>query len=231
MSVDFEKRHGLWVSLRQEEVAEIEGLQRLAYGTLVDRDLFKPAPPGFFESVIGGRGSVLGRRLNGRLIAFGTLLTGLKSGDGARSLLGLGAEAPLAMMQGVVVDPTFRGHRLHRRLLRRRLSLLRPAETWHVYASAAPGNTASWSNMLAEGYQVADVGVMYGRLLRYTLHRPPQPNRAAATDPDLVWADPLDEGCQRDLISRGARGVALRLRGDRAQIGYRCSLGANQLTP
>lgn len=207
--------------MRLEEVAELEALQRLAYGSLVDRDLFKPAPPGFFESVIGGRGTVLGRRLEGRLIAFGTLLTGLDSNDHARERLALGPELPLAMMQGVVVDPAFNGHQLHRRLLRKRLSLLRPAETWHVYATAAPGNTASWKNMLDEGYQIADISVMYQRLLRYTLHRPPNPILATADDPDLVWSKPDDHEQQAALLHAGARGVAFRIEGELAEVGFR----------
>ncbi len=220
MGPDDEERSGSWVALSLEEVGEIEALQRLTYGTLVDRDLFKPAPPGFFESVIGGRGSVLGRRLEGRLIAFGTLLTGLDSKDGARRRLGLDERVPLAMMQGVVVHPDYRGHHLHRRLLRHRLALLRPAETWHVYASAAPGNTASWCNMMAEGYQVADIGVMYQRLLRYTLHRPLRPSPASPEDPDLVWTDPMDEPVQAALLKGGARGLARRTQAGKVEIGY-----------
>lgn len=215
------ERRGHWVAMRLEEVAELEALQRLVYGSLVDRDLFKPAPPGFFESVIAGRGTILGRRVEGRLIAFGTLLTGLDSKDRARERMGLGPEIPLAMMQGVVVDPAFNGFQLHRRLLQRRLSLLRPATTWHVYATAAPGNTASWKNMLAEGYQVADISVMYRRLLRYTLYRPPRPSVVSAEEPGLTWVGPEDQDGQRRLLQTGGRGVAFRVRDDRAEIGYR----------
>ncbi len=218
---DREERCGLWVSLRLDEVPEIEALQRLTYGTLVDRDLFKPAPPGFFESVIGKRGTVLGRRLDGQLIAFGTLLTGLDTKDRARERLGLDEAVPLAMMQGVVVHPDFRGHHLHRRLLRHRLALLRPPGVWHLYATAAPGNTASWSNMLAEGYEVADISVMYGRLLRYTLYRPPVPRPASPEDRDLVWVDPLDQEVQTALLHAGARGVVKRVKDARVEIGYR----------
>ncbi len=221
MQLDREERCGRWVPVRLEDVAEIEALQRLVYGSLVDRDLFKPAPPGFFDSVIGGRGTILGRCLDGRLIAFGTLLTGLDSTDGARERLALGPSVPLAMMQGVVVDPAFNGHHLHRRLLQQRYALLRPTETWHVYATAAPGNTASWKNMLAEGYQVADISVMYQRLLRYTLHRPPNPVIASADDPGLIWADPEDQLGQASLLRSGQRGVALRIQADRVEIGYR----------
>lgn len=225
MDVDRERRCGQWVALRLEEVAEIEALQSLVYGSLVDRDHFKPAPPGFFQSVVGGRGSVLGRRLDGRLIAFGTLLTGLDSKDGARRRLGLSDETPLAMMQGVVVHPEFRGHQLHRRLLRRRLALLRPAETWHVYATAAPGNTASWNNMLAERYHVADITVMYQRLLRYTLYRPPHPPQSSADEEGFVWVDPADSEAQLALLRAGARGMAFRMAAGLAEIGYRSCQG------
>ncbi len=207
--------------IRIEEVEELEALQARAYSDLVDHDLFKPAPPGFFQSVIAGRGVVLGRRLEGRLIAFGTLLTGLDAEDHARQRLGLGEETPLAMMQGVAVDPDFRGHRLHRRLLQRRLSLLRPPETWHVYATAAPGNIASWKNMLAEGYQVADISVMYRRLVRYTLYRPPHPILVSADEPGLAWLAPEDREAQQPLLQSGARGVAMRSNDGCVQIGYR----------
>lgn len=211
---------GRWSSLEVAEIDEIEALQRRVYGTLVDRTLFKPAPPGFFNSVLTGRGSMQGFRLGGRLVAFGTLLTGLDIRDRARERLGLAEGQPLAMMQGAVVDPECRGRRLHRRLLQRRLALLRPAGLWHVYATAAPGNVSSWRNMLAEGYEVADVSLMYGRLLRYTLYRPPRPAEAPSAAAAIAWCDPLDVQRQEGLLASGRRGRCFALRAGSPAIGY-----------
>jgi len=209
-----------WCSLTVAEIGELEALQTRVYGTLIDRTLFKPAPPGFFQSVLSGRGSILGFRLDGRLAAFGTLLTGLDTKDGARERLGLPAAVPLAMMQGAVVAPECRGRQLHRHLLRRRLALLRPTGHWHIYATAAPGNISSWRNMLAEGYEVADISLMYGRLLRYTLYRPPIRPSDAPSPTDACWLDPLDVSGQQELLARGLKGRLFSREPDRPTIGY-----------
>ncbi len=209
-----------WVSLSMSDIEEIEALQARVYGSLDKRELFKPAPPGFFHSVLSGRGSVLGYRPEGPLSAFGTLLTGLHHKDRTREMLGLAEATPLAMMQGVVVDPDYRGRKLHRRLLRRRLALLRPPGMWHVYATAAPGNIASCRNMLAEGYMVAGLGTMYDGLLRYTFYRPPRPQPPPGSSRDLLWRDLSDVDGQLNLIKQGKRGVLLRQEKGRPQMGY-----------
>ncbi|GAB5467233.1 MAG: hypothetical protein Kilf2KO_02630 [Rhodospirillales bacterium] len=169
---------------------------------------------------MAGRGTVLGYRIGARLVAFGTLLTGLAPGDRTRERLGLAEDLPLAMMQGAVVDPACRGRQLHRRLLRRRLALLQPPNRWHLYASAAPGNTASWRNMLAEGYEVVLLSTMYGRLLRYTLYRPAVPRSGSPPEGRLIWCDPRDSEAQQALLTAGARGLAFRARAGQPEIGY-----------
>ncbi len=209
-----------WVSLSISDIEEIEGLQALVYGSLVKRELFKPAPPGFFRTVLTGRGSILGYRPDGPLAAFGTLLTGLHPKDPAHELLGLAKKTPLAMMQGVVVHPDHRGQRLHRKLLRRRLHLLRPPGLWHVYASAAPGNLASCHNLLAEGYEVAALGRMYDGLLRYTFYRSPNPRSPTAPGEGLAWHDTLDVDGQLATLKKGGRGVVMRVEQGRPQMGY-----------
>ncbi|MEO1194112.1 MAG: hypothetical protein AAFY02_20320 [Pseudomonadota bacterium] len=210
-----------WSALRLDQVAEVEAMQARVYAGLEDHDHFKPAPQGFFASVVKGRGSVLTVRHGAAVVAFGTLLTGLAPGESIRQMVGLADGTPLAMMQGAVVDPAYRALHLHRQLLRRRLALLRPAGYWHVYASAAPGNIASWRNMLAEGYEVVALNTRYGRLLRYTVYRPAEPRflspeQAAA----LQWCDPDDVAGQERLLAEGARGVVSRTRGKRVEIGY-----------
>ncbi len=162
----------------------LDAVERLHLRSIegVDRGLVKPERRSFFESVFAGRGEIVGAVAagrdaetsvaGGRLIGYGVLLTALADGEDAGVRIGLGGNQGLAKIAGTGVDPGFRGRGLQRALLRRRIERAGNLGFGHVFATAAPANTVSWRNLMAEGFAIVDVVLAYGSLERYLLHRP-----------------------------------------------------------
>jgi len=210
------------VSLVWLDGAAIDAVEHLHRCSIdgVDAGLVKPERRSFFESVFGGRGEVIGavgeggddgrtRIGAGRLIAYGVLLTTLAEGEDAGERLGRGDNRGLAKIAGTGVDPHERGRGLQRCLVRRRVARAAERGFDHVFATAAPGNTVSWRNLMTEGFAVADMVLAYGRLERLLLHRPTAAPAAGPAAP-TVWcrADRSDD--IRAAVAAGLAGTHWR---------------------
>lgn len=206
----------------------LDAVERLHLRSIagVDRGLVKPERRSFFESVFARRGAIVGAVVpgtdaqtgvaGGRLIGYGVLLTVLADAEDAGVRIGLGGNDGLAKIAGTAVDPGFRGRGLQKALVRHRIERAGNLGFRHVFATAAPANTVSWRNLMAEGFAIVDVVLAYGSLERYLLHRPVEgavradtPGGAAA--PTWCRADRSEE--VRAALSTGLIGPLWREHG------------------
>jgi ribosomal protein S18 acetylase RimI-like enzyme len=230
------------VSIVWLDGSALDAVERLHRRSIVgiDAGLVKPERRSFFESVFGGRGEVVGAVVRGsdgetglpegRLAAYGVLLTTLAEGEDAGERIGLGGNAGLAKIAGTGVDPLDRGRGLQRTLIRHRVARAATRGFSHVFATAAPANTLSWRNLMQEGFAVADVVLAYGRLERFLLFRSTAAVRAPVDAPDRwVAGDQTDD--VRSAVAAGFLGSAWRERQPTAgtrvfEIGFRPGAGA-----
>lgn len=193
-----------WRRLGPADVAAVEALHRRALGTLAEPDWVRPEETAFFAAVLGGEGFGLGVEAGNRLIAYGLAQTRLEPEDAAALPWPDGDPAGVAKLCGAAVDPAWRGRGLQAALARERLAQGRALGSRRFFATAAPGNVASWASLLNAGMQVAALGPRYGGVLRYVLvadeRTPGGPEAIVALD---------DRDGQQARLGRGWRGTAL----------------------
>ncbi len=185
----------------------IEALHRLSLSTFTDQGLVKPEKRSFFEAILQRRGCILGFQHEGRLLAYGVLMHELPDGDTTHQLLGLAPKTPLLKLAGAAVDPAWRGKGLQRSAIRARLARLRASQVRYGFATAAPGNVASWSNLLSEGFRVVSLVYAYGTLLRYLLV---WEDGRAARPAALEWRGWQETDWQQAHLANGWQGIAWR---------------------
>ena len=201
----------VWRLLDQSDLDRVEALHRQSIAG-VGVQAVKPETRDFFASLLGGRGQVIGlttdQEAGQSLIAYGVLQHALKPGDSPLPLLGLPAHQPVLKLAGASVAPDWRRHGLQRLLIEARLRL--SGDCGVVFSTAAPSNPASWSSLLACGFVVRGVQLLYGGHPRYMMVR-----LAPALDPHGVDAGDAGEEVdsanlerQLQLLAQGWRGVA-----------------------
>jgi len=181
-------------------------------------DLVKPESRDFFARILGGDGHVIGARRAGQLIAYGVLQVRLPPSEDARPLLGLAAGDRLAKLAGASVLPRRWGGGLHDELIARRVSEAERLGIDHLYATSAPGNTRSWTNLLDHGFAVRALIEKYGGQLRYILYRHGSAGVAAGGE---SWCDAADIERQRLLLAGGLAGIGWRRDDGGFNICYR----------
>lgn len=191
-----------WRWLQPSDLNAMEALHHLSRAGM-SAQLVKPESRDFLASLLHGRGQVIGAQANGQLVAYGVLLHDLLPTDDPRPLLHLAAERTLAKLAGASVAPDWRGQRLQRALIAQRMA--RADSRAVVFVTAAPGNYASWRNLLACGFAVRALEVCYGGLTRYLLAYDPLAQRASSAD--FLDIDSLDLARQQSLIDAGWQGV------------------------
>ena len=172
-----------WHLLQPTDLDTMEALHRLSCAGM-SAQLVKPEKREFLASLLHGRGEVIGAWAGAQLVAYGALLHELLPDDDPRPLLGLAPERHLAKLAGAAVAPGWRGQGLQRALIARRMA--RAERHAVLFVTAAPGNCASWHNLLFCGFSVRALQVCYGGLTRYLLaYDPPAP--APAPTPLVFW--------------------------------------------
>lgn len=203
-----------WRPLGPGARADVERLHRLALASLSDPRLVRPETSAFFERVLTEDGEVVGAYRGDDLIAYGILQYALESDDDPRSFARF-ADGPLAKLAGAAVAPGWRGQGLQRELIRRRLALGSQRGYVQFFSTAAPGNPASWRNLLACGFVVIALMQRYGGLTRYLVARGPtfaaQPGSA-----DVLILHAGDEAGQIAALHAGRRGIATTVDADGA---------------
>ena len=193
-----------WRPLHPGDLTTMHALHLRSIAGMAAR-VVKPETLEFLASLLDGRGRVIGAWQGEALVAYGVLQHELLAEDDPRRVLGLAAGHPLAKLAGAAVAPEWRGLGLQRLLIERRLAMA--GEQTALFATAAPGNLASWHNLLAGGFAVRALQYRYGGHARYLLARVPgarcEPAQALARE---LSPDHLPE--QEQLLAQGWRGIA-----------------------
>jgi ribosomal protein S18 acetylase RimI-like enzyme len=193
-----------WRALGPADVAAVDALHRSALATLADPAWVRPEETAFFARLLGPDGFGLGVEAEGRLVAYGLVQLRLEPADAAALPWPDAAARPAAKLAGAAVDPAWRGRGLQAALARERLARGRARGIARFFATAAPGNVASWASLLHAGLQVAALGPRYGGLMRYLLVADDRrPTGAAAVVPLA------DAAGQQARLGLGWRGTAL----------------------
>lgn len=142
-------------------------------------DQVRPEHPEFFGALLDGAGLIIGAcDPDGALVAYGVLQHGPDPGTRPDLWLDWPAGARIQKLAGSSVAAEYRGQRLQRALIRRRVALAEPGA--HLYATAAPSNPASWRSLLHEGFEIRRLRRVYGDSLRYLLARRAAPRAEPA---------------------------------------------------
>lgn len=197
-------------SLGTGDVAAVRALHDLALARLNRPDWVRPEAPQFFAPVLE-EGLSLGLFAGDALQGYALLQRKLEPCDDPAAKLGLpGVE--FGKLCGCSVAPDRRGRGVQARLARARIAGGRAAGLSRFFATAAPGNVASWLNLLRAGMSIGMLGEKYGGSLRYTL---------VLTEGEPAgegrWLEAEDLAGQSTLIAQGWRGTEA----DQGRIRFR----------
>ena len=207
-------------TLAPGDLERVYAVHLAAIAAVGDPKLVKPEDRGFFERLLAGEGRLLGAFRDGELIGYGVLQLHLPPSEDARPYLGIPAEESLAKLAGAGVLPGEWGAGLHDVFIDWRVAEGRRLEIEHLYATAAPGNPRSWTNLLAGGFAIRALQEKYGGHLRYFLWRraaAPAAEAAETPPPDAaagLWLPSEDAPAQRAALAEGRQGLRWRRRPD-----------------
>ncbi|MEJ8571564.1 hypothetical protein [Microbaculum marinum] len=215
-----------WKVLDGSDVDAVYDLHVAAVGRVGRPDLIRPESHGFFESILAGGGRILGVSDAEGLLAYGVLQWDLPPVENLRPLFDLPADAPFAKLAGAAVRPGAWGRGLQESVIAERMRLAAADGLTHLYATSAPGNWRSWTNLLNQGFHVRALIEQYGGALRYILYRDLEygdleaPAPAAEDAGEWCGADAIH--AQQRYLDGGFVGSAWRRSGDGShQIFYR----------
>lgn len=191
----------IWRELGLDHVDAIYDLHRACIGESVRPEIVKPESRDFFVGILSGRGRIISVWDGPALIAYGVLQRQLPAYDDPRPHIGAAADAPVAKLAGASVEISRRGAGLQRALIAARVAMADPGQI--LFATSAPANTPSWSNLLAEGFQIRALLPYYGGHLRYVMVRD---GTRLAPKAERLMA-PSDHEGQIALLRAGWRGV------------------------
>jgi hypothetical protein len=203
-----------WDALGPGDIGAVIDLHAQAVAAIPEPGIVRPETPAFFEMILGGGGWVCGWRDGaGRLGAYGVLQWALPPAEDLRPVLALPRGAPFAKLAGCSVRPDLWGAGLHDATIALRVGEAARRDLTELYATAAPGNARSWTNLVAGGFAVRARLAQYGGHLRYILHRSlDRPPSAAGTKaPAGRWIAAGDGAAEDAALADGLRGVAARI--------------------
>ncbi|MEP9375485.1 hypothetical protein ABLE91_02130 [Aquabacter sp. CN5-332] len=198
----------IWRPLGAADLDRVEALHRAVMAGL-GPEVVKPETRDFLADMLGPRGRMVGVFAGEALVAYGVLQHHVPASDDPRAAIGLPFDVPLMKLAGASVALAYRGRGLQRALIaaRVRLALDGVAGTPPIlFATSAPANSASWGNLLAEGFAIRAIKPYYGGHLRYVMVR--NTERMEQEGHMLLDASATQE--QAALLAAGWRGVALR---------------------
>lgn len=194
-----------WRALQPGDLDAVQALHQLSIAGMTPQ-LVKPESRAFLASLLNGRGRVFGGLAGDQLVAYGVLQHDLLAQDDPRTLFGFKPDRRAAKLAGAAVAPGWRGQGLQRLLIAKRMACVDHGTL--LFATAAPGNYASWHSLLACGFAVRALEQRYGGLARYLLlYDPLAPRPVGST----ALAEQQETGSlelQQALLHAGWQGVA-----------------------
>ena len=212
-----------WRVLGSGDLERIYDLHRRAAAAVGRPELIRPETPRFFKAILGGRGSITGVEDTDGLLAYGVLQWDLPPEEDLRELLDLPPDAPFAKLAGASVRPGSWGSGLHEALIAHRVADAAWCGLTELYATSAPGNVRSWTNLLNQGFGVRAVIEQYGGHLRYIVHRNTSApaGSAAEAQADVIWCKAGATERERALLADNRVGVRWRtVAGGGREIGW-----------
>ncbi len=212
-----------WRNLDTQDACAVYGLHVAAIARVGQPDLIRPETPEFFARILAGGGRISGVFDSGGLLAYGVLQWDLPPVEDLRPVFGLAADAPFAKLAGAAVRPEAWGRGLQESSIAYRVQVAEASKLTHLYATSAPGNWRSWTNLLNQGFSVRALIEQYGNALRFILYRDLDAAASGAeAGEDGIWCDSADAAAQQHLLDTGHAGVAWRrIDEDRREIRYR----------
>lgn len=210
-----------WRCLTSEDLDAVYALHLAATEAVGRPDLIRPETRAFFAAILDGGGSVHGVEDDDGLLAYGVLQWDLPPAEDLRGLLGLPPDAPFAKLAGASVRPGDWGGGLHEALIAARVAAARVRGLTHLYATSAPGNARSWTNLLSQGFVIRALVDQYGGYPRYILYRRSDRPAVAADKPAETWVSAGDGTRERALLAGGLVGARWRrAEGGRREVGW-----------
>lgn len=197
-----------WRELGPSDLQAVEALHRLAVGPVVRPDIVKPESRAYFESILAGRGRVIGAfdqtgsESEHCLVAYGILQHAHAPKDEWEKDLKLPPGSAIGRLAGASVAPAFRGRGLQRATISARIAMA--PRGMLLFSTAAPVNTPSWASLLAEGFPIHGLIHRYGGFARYLMVR----DHALHDSEQAVVVDPADIAVQLALFEKGWHGFA-----------------------
>ncbi|NPD14911.1 hypothetical protein HOY34_06775 [Xinfangfangia sp. D13-10-4-6] len=186
--------------LKRGDAGSVQVLHDLVLAGLNRPDWVRPEAPDFFAPVLE-EGLSLGLFAGDSLQGYALLQRRLEPGDDPGPKIGLAGKA-FGKLCGCSVAPAWRGYGAQAQLSRARIALGRSNGLTRFFATAAPGNVASWLSLLRAGMSIATLGEKYGGSLRYTLVLTEGEAFGAGT-----WCDSHNLAEQSRLLDQGWRGT------------------------
>ncbi|WP_127090913.1 hypothetical protein [Aquabacter cavernae] len=188
-----------WRELGPQDLEEVDALHRVAMGPVVRPEIVKPESRAYFQSILSGRGRVIGA-FGANLVAYGILQHDHAPSDRWEDELGVREGTPVGRLAGASVHPDLRGRRLQRATITARIAMA--PRGMLLFSTAAPANTASWASLLAEGFNIHNIVLRYGGFARYLMVR----DNALYDRNRAILVDPLDTERQTPLFAQGWHG-------------------------
>lgn len=203
-----------WRALVLADLDDVYALHGQAIAAMIDPSLVKPETREFFAGILAGGGRIVGAFDDKGLAAYGVLQLALPRSEDARSVIGLPPSVKLAKFAGASVRPADWGRRLHGALIDQRLDAARQADVAQVYATAAPGNARSWTNLLDAGFHIRALRRKYGGHWRYLVFRAVERVPPPSVGADAIWSPATDVRAAQKLMEEDRAGIAWRRRDD-----------------
>lgn len=155
--------------LTEGELPQLVALQDAVYRDLPNKDLFRPVSMERHALYLRRRGRSAGAFLDGRLIAYSAVQFPVPYEENQGREIGFpeAALASVCQMEGIVVDPEFRGHRISRLLNEMRLCYALASGYPLAVATISPFNRYSLMSFVPTGLLVKGLREGSGSNLRY----------------------------------------------------------------
>lgn len=208
------------VLLTRDNIDAMLALQKMVFDGLApqEKPFLLPKDRAFLEGHFSAGSSALGVVHDGRLVAQSLVVnpTPAHPDTGMTDMALPAAPEKLTVMQGVVVDPAYRGNALMTVMIGAWLALASVSGRSTALAEAATGNRHSWAAFLQEGLSLHSIGTdkSDGTVL-YNIHAEVAPLMKRRLSPDFnkaaakggVSVPMHDIAEQKKMLARGYEGV------------------------